>query len=177
VVCIREGEEVGGPAAHFEVGTTARILKVEGESPELLHITTVGQDRFRVCRLFHEKPYLMGEIEPYPLTKVDAPEVGTLVDAEIALLSVYLELLSQVSEVQIHMQRSPDTPESMAYFVAMLLRVPLPVKQKLLSIADLPSLLHEEATLLRGDVTALTVKLHGQEIVDHDGLAFSFSDN
>ena len=104
VVYIREGEEVGGPAIPFEVGTTARIVHVEGESPNLLHITTVGQERFVVRRLLHEKPYLVGEVDPYPLTKVDAPEVGALVDAEIALLAVYLDLLTQVSDVQIRMQ-------------------------------------------------------------------------
>jgi Lon protease-like protein len=175
-VCIKEGQEVGGSAVPYEVGTTARIVDME-KSPDLLNITTVGQDRFRVRRLVQNEPYLKGEVEPFPLAKVDAPEVGALVDGEIALLSVYLELLSQVTEVQVRMQRSPDTPEAMAYFTAMLLQAPLSTKQWLLSIADLPTLLHEEATLLRGGVTALTVRLRGQEVLDSKRSASFFSMN
>jgi Lon protease-like protein len=166
VVCIREGQEVGGPALPYEIGTTARILGVEKKSPELLYITTVGQERFQVSRLVQREPYLIGEVEPYPLGKVDAPEVGALVDGEIALLSVYLDLLSQMTEIQVRVQHSPDTPEAMAYLVAMLLQVPLITKQRLLSMSDLPSLLHEEATLLRVGVKSLTVRARGQEILE-----------
>ena len=177
VVCIKEGQEVGGPAIPYGVGTTARIIDVEKKSPDLLHITAVGQQRFQVRRVVSEEPYLVGEIESYPMEKVDAPEVGALVDGEIALLSVYLDLLSRVSEVQVRMQQSPDTPEAMAYFIAMLLQVPLSVKQWLLSVADLPTLLHEESALLRGGVKALTIVLRGQDIVDNERSASFFSMN
>jgi Lon protease-like protein len=177
VVCIKEGQEVGGPAIPYGVGTTARIIDVEKKSSDLLHITAVGQQRFQVRRVVSEEPYLVGEIESFPMRKVDAPEVGALVDGEIALLSMYLDLLSRVSEVQVRMQQSPDTPEAMAYFIAMLLQVPLSVKQWLLSVADLPTLLHEEAALLRGGVKALTIVLRGQDIVDNQRSASFFSMN
>ena len=54
----------------------------------------------------------------------------------------------------------------MAYLVAALLQVPLPIKQELLSIADLPTLLQRETTLLRNDISALTVMLRGENILD-----------
>lgn len=175
VVCIKEGPEVGGPALPYEVGTTARILGVEKKSPELLHITTVGQERFQVQRLVTGKPYLVGEIEPFPLTKVEAPEVGALVDAELTLLSVYLELLSQMGDVQIRLQNMPDSPEAMAYLIATVLQVPLETKQRLLATQDLPTMLHKEALLLRSDVTALTIVLQGQEVWPEDEASLPFS--
>jgi Lon protease-like protein len=177
VVCIKEGQEVGGPSTPYGVGTTARITDVEKKSPDLVHITAVGQQRFQVRRVVSEEPYLVGEVESYPMEKVDAPEVGALVDGEIALLPIYLDLLSRVSEVQVRMQQSPETPEAMAYFVAMLLQVPLSVKQWLLSVADLPTLLHEEAALLREGVKSLTIVLRGQDIVDDQRAASFFSMN
>ena len=177
VVCIQSGPEVGGPALPYTVGTTARIVGIERESPELLYIVTVGQERFRIRELVSGKPYLVGKVEPFPLTKLDAPEVGTIVDAQMPLLTVYLELLSQVSELEIAVQRSPESAEAVAYFVAMLLQVPLSVKQRLLGIADLPTLLQEEAALLRSDLAGLTALLQGEELREQDGNSLYFSAN
>jgi Lon protease-like protein len=166
VVYIKEGQEVGGPAIPHQVGTVARIIAVEKKGQGVLHITTVGEERFRVRKLQHSEPYLVGEVEPFPLEKMDAPEVEALVDVEIGLLSTYLELLSQVTDVEVRLQRAPEDPETIAYFVAMLLQAPLQIKQQLLSIADLPTLLNQEALLLQADLTALTVMLRGEEILD-----------
>lgn len=177
VVCIKEGAEVGGPAEPYEIGTVARIIGVEKKRPGLLHITTVGQERFRTRQLRHDKPYLVGEVEPYPLAHLEAPEVGVLIDAQVTLLSVYLELLSQVNDVEIRLQRSPDTPEAMAFFIAMLLQLPLTLKQRLLAATDLPGLLHEEATFLRSDIGALTLLLQGQEVVGGSHAPALFSGN
>jgi len=177
VVCIQSGPEVGGPALPYTIGTTARIFGIERESPELLHIVTVGQERFRIRELVSGKPYLVGKVEPFPLAKLDAPEVGTIVDAQMPLLTVYLELLSQVSELEIALQRSPESAEAVAYFVAMLLQVPLSVKQRLLGIADLPTLLQEEAALLRSDLAGLTALLQGEELREQDGNSLYFSAN
>jgi Lon protease-like protein len=177
VVCIQHGSEVAGPALPYLVGTTARILGTERESPELLHIVTVGQERFRIRELVSGKPYMVGKVEPFPLTKLDAPEVGAIVDAQMPLLSVYLELLSQVGELEVQLQRSPESAEAIAYFVAMLLQVPLAVKQRLLGIADLPTLLQEEAALLRSDLAGLTALLQGEEAREQRSDVSFFSAN
>jgi Lon protease-like protein len=163
VAAIRHGPEVGGPALPYDVGTTARIVGVERHSEDLLFITTTGEDRFRIRRLVHGKPYLLGEVEPYPLSEPEMPGINELVAAQMALLSPYLELLSQVSELQIQTQRVPETPSSLAYFVGALLQVPVQVKQQLLSAPDLASLLEVEAALLRSDLAGLTVLIHGHE--------------
>ncbi|MBN1639937.1 MAG: LON peptidase substrate-binding domain-containing protein [Anaerolineae bacterium] len=164
VVGIRHGPEAGGPALPYDVGTTARIIAIERKSADLLFITTVGEERFRIRRLVDGKPYLVGEVEPYPLSAVNAPEVGALVNAQMALLSPYLELLSQVSELQIQVQRVPETPPSLAYFVGTLLQVPLVAKQQLLSAPDLPTMLEQGAALLQSDLAGLTVLIQGQDL-------------
>jgi Lon protease-like protein len=177
VVGIQSGPEVGGAALPHTIGTTARIVGIERESPELLYIVTVGQERFRIRELITGKPYLVGDVEPYPLRKLEAPELGAIVDAQMPLLSVYLELLSQASELEIALQQSPESAEAVAYFVAMVLQVPLSVKQRLLGIPDLPTLLQEEAALLRSDLAALTALLQGEELREQDGRSLFFSES
>ena len=177
VVGIQRGPEVGGPALPYNVGTTARIVGIERESPELLYIVTVGEDRYRIRELIAGKPYLVADVEPYPLSKLDAPEVSAIVDAQMPLLTVYLELLSQVSELEIALQQLPESAEAVAYFMAMVLQVPLTVKQRLLGIPDLPTLLQEEAALLRSDLAGLTALLQGDELREQDGRSLTFSSN
>ena len=162
VACIKHGPEVGGPALPYEVGTVARIISVEEQSPGLLHLKTVGEERFLIRRLIHGKPYLAGHVEPYPLTRVDAPEVGTLVDAEVLLLAEYLELLSHVGEMSLQVEQVPNNPEAIAYLIGAVLQVPLSVKQGLLAIQDLPTMLHRAAVMLRSDTAALTMLLSGE---------------
>jgi Lon protease-like protein len=166
VVLIREGREVGGPAVPYAVGTTARIIGVERKGQDNLHITTVGERRFHLLGLEHDRPYLVGITESFPLGDQDAPEVGALLEMHAALLTRYLELLSRASAVEIRLQRQPETPEAMAHLVAMLLQVPASVKQRLLSTSDLPALLRDEASLLRGEAAGLTIALHGVDIVE-----------
>ena len=166
VVLIKEGKEVRGPAVPYSIGTTARIIGVERKGQGNLHITTVGERRFHLRGLEYDRPYLVGITEPFPLGDQDAPEVGDLLDVHAALLTQYLELLSQASAVEIRLQRQPETPEAMAHLVAMLLQVPASVKQRLLSTSDLPSLLRDEASLLRGEAAGLTIALRGVGIVE-----------
>jgi Lon protease-like protein len=165
VVLIKQGREVGGPAVPHTIGTTARIIGVERKAQDVLHITTVGEERFQIRQVLSDRPYLVGVVDPYPLEDVHSPEVGTLSDITLALFTVYLDLLSRANDVEITMQRVPDTPEALAYFVAVLLQVASGAKQQLLATADLPTVLSEEAALLRGQVDALKVLLRGEEIL------------
>ena len=166
VVLIREGAEVGGPAIPHSVGTMARVIALEQESYGVLHITTVGQERFRIMEMLDGKPYQVGLVHTYPLEDTDADEVGVLTDIQSALLSAYLDLLSRLNAVEIRLQNMPDTPESLAYLAAMLLQISLADKQRLLAVPDLPALLRQEASLLRGEIAGVTVLLRANEILD-----------
>ena len=171
IVLIKEGQEVGGAAVPYEVGTMARIVAVERKEQGVLDITTVGEERFLVHSVSHARAYLVGDVEPFPLADRDAPQIDSLFDMGLALLTAYLELLSQTHKVDIRLLRAPDTPEALAHLVAALLQVPLQVKQQLLSIAGLVTLLQREMVLLQGEVSALTVMLRGQEIVSGEDLS------
>lgn len=167
VALIKEGLEAGGAAEPHQIGTTARILGVEKKAEDLFHITTVGEERFRLRRLLDDKPYLVGKVESFPLTAVGALEVEALVEQGASLLVAYLELLSRAAGAEIRLQRLPEDPEKVAYLIAILLQVTLPVKQRLLSIPDLPTLLRKEAALLGSEGQVLNVMI--QDLASRGG--------
>ena len=168
VVLIKEGEEVGGPAVPHMVGTTARIIAVERQSQDILHVTTVGEERFIIHSLSQDRPYLVGDVEPFPLDQGTQSQVAPLFELESLLLAAYLELLSDAHSVEIRLLQAPENAEEMAYLVAALLQVSLPAKQELLSLASLPEMLQRGTTLLRSDISALTVMLRGENILDRE---------
>jgi Lon protease-like protein len=176
VLLIKEGQEVGEAAVPHTVGTTARILSVERASADELHIVTVGEERFLLHSISHDKPYLVGAVEPYPLEGRETARVEALFDAELLLLTAYLELISQAHGIDIHLQQAVAGPTEMAYLVGALLQVPLAVKQQLLATSDLSKMMEREVELLQSEVTALTVMLRGEELLqdgDPSGLAIN----
>jgi Lon protease-like protein len=46
VCAIREGQEVGEPAAPFEVGTRARIIQWDMPEPGIFHVVVEGEERY-----------------------------------------------------------------------------------------------------------------------------------
>ena len=183
VVLIKGGEEVGGPATPREIGTVARIIGVEKKSEALLHVTTVGEERFLLRRILRDSPYLVGEVEPFPLASVDAPSIEALAEQGTALLVAYLDLLSRATGAEIKLQRPPRDPERVAYLIAMTLQGSSSEKQRLLSIPDLPTLFREEVSLLRNEGKILSVMIQalesqrGKGALDKVGGTFSFSKN
>ena len=63
VLLIREGNEVGGGAVPYSVGTTARIEQCQ-ELPNGRYVVSArGKRRFRVVRTLPPRPYPYGEVE------------------------------------------------------------------------------------------------------------------
>src|SRR4029079_17235484 len=58
VSLIREGAEVGGPAAPYNIGTTALIESVTTAPDGRLHLATMGGRRFRIVTLHTDRAYL-----------------------------------------------------------------------------------------------------------------------
>ncbi|NIV29900.1 MAG: peptidase S16, partial [Anaerolineae bacterium] len=68
VLLIREGKEVGETAVPHTVGTSTLIASVTRADGGRMNIITIGLDRFRLRTLRHDRPYPVGDAEPFPLT-------------------------------------------------------------------------------------------------------------
>ena len=70
VVLIHQGIEAYGPAAEpVQIGCTARIARLVPLEDGHMNLTALGEERFRILKLNHDTPYLVGEVESLPLER------------------------------------------------------------------------------------------------------------
>ncbi|MCL7454657.1 MAG: LON peptidase substrate-binding domain-containing protein [Anaerolineae bacterium] len=163
VVLIREGEEVGGSAVPYEVGTTATIQGVSRQDDGKMSIVTVGKDRFRLRKVHRDLPYLVGEAEPWPLREAVSQQAWEQVEPMRVLLHQYLQLLSQAQGHKIEIEEIPDDPATLALLVAVALQVPLAQKQSLLSQPTVPQMFLAERAILHREERLLQYMIDTQE--------------
>jgi Lon protease-like protein len=149
VCLIRNGVEVGGPAAPFSIGTIARILTVKEQPEGRADLMTLGGERFRIVTLHSEKPYLEAEIETLP-----QEEPGELQDlperARVAARRFMKVLFAIAGEAEREVEL-PDDPRKLSYVLGALLQAPNPLKQELLECGVLAERLRQEVALLEED--------------------------
>lgn len=130
VVAIRCGQEAGGPAEIYEVGTVAEIQTVTPLPDGRSDITTRGVQRFRVHDFVEGAPYLTGVVE---LLDDDPPSPDDWGHAQHLreLLAPYLEQLGAPEEL---VERLPEDPNELAYLAAAALQAEVPQQQQLLEL-------------------------------------------
>jgi len=161
IVLIRSGQEVEGPAEPYEIGTTAHIMRLVDLEDDRKHAVVQGTDRFVIRELLHDRPYLVGMVDEYPL------EAGGLDNQLLARVEItfyrYLQLLKDAQGLTIEISNLPDDPEGIAWMIAWGLQVDLPHRQELLSTRSLQELLQQEKRLLDNENRIL-------EILDSDAV-------
>lgn len=161
VVLIKQGEEIGETATPHLIGCSAQITQVEPLAMGRLNITAVGVERFQIFDLKHDRPYLIGMTEPYPL---QTSNLGALVHAGRRLrpwIQRYLEILAQVSESQLDLHELPHDPVKLANLASFILQIPLHQKQNLLAYPQADRWIVELRTIYRREVTLLKAMLNG----------------
>jgi Lon protease-like protein len=149
VVLIREGEEVGGGAVPYEVGTTAVLAGVDHLEEGRMNIVAIGGERFRLRAVHHDQPYLVGDAEPWPLAGGTSGRARKQVGAMRALFRQYLSLLVQAQGHKIDIEEVPTEPRALALVIAIALQLPMPQKQGLLDQPTVAQLLWAERAILR----------------------------
>jgi Lon protease-like protein len=173
VVLIREGQEVGGPAIPYDVGTTALIQDVERLPDGRMNIVTIGHERFRVRNYdVSEKPYLMGHVSPWPWHDDLATEPA-LRKAVQWRLDQYVDLFAKASETEIQLDLTPQHPTTLAVLAAVVLQIPLEEKQELLEIPSVNELLRQLDQRLLQENRALKIMLASYPSADETGHPFS----
>ncbi len=121
VVLIRSGDEVGGPAEPYGVGTTARIVHHEALDDGRMKIETSGEERFQIDSVEQTEPHLIATVSVRPMSMSDSRKVAALA-AEVRnesreVIGLMLELQSAFDANML----LPRDPELFAYFVASAL--------------------------------------------------------
>ncbi|MHB8628848.1 MAG: LON peptidase substrate-binding domain-containing protein [Aggregatilineales bacterium] len=155
IVLIRSGSELRTGAEFHPIGTTAHITQVERLSDGRLNILTLGYRRFKVQEIRHDRPYLVGVVEDFPLQGVDNPVSKPLVSDLTLMLQRYLDIFAKLGKVDLQMTELPKDAETLAFLIAIVLRTPMKDKQDLLNAPDLLSLLKSERRMLRREAQIL----------------------
>lgn len=162
VVLIREGSEALGPLAEpYYIGCSARILEVERLEEGRMNIVALGQQRFRILSLNHEKPYLTGLVEHFPLDESNKTALKRSGRRLFPWVKRYMEILTRISEVDLDIQHVPEDPLVLAYLAAVLLQVPPAQKQELLASERAQDLLEHMFVIYRREVALLDAILVG----------------
>lgn len=144
-----EGEPLSLGADEELIGTRATINGLDTLPDGRYTFKAVGLERFRVRALSYDQPYLVGEILPFPLADLDSPRVRPLVDTLRPLFARYLAQLTLLVGQSVRISPWPESPESVAFLVAVMYQAQNYRKQELLAIESLPALLAREIELLR----------------------------
>ncbi len=156
VVLIRSGEEVGGRAEPYDIGTSARITHVQRLPDGRMNIHALGTRRFRILDLDQSEPYLQANVEELSSEDVDTPEAEADAQRVAALFSEQYRLLMAVTGQWVRSVGLPNEPDRLADLVAAHVDLPPPIKQELLETLSVPSRLRREAELLGELIRKLT---------------------
>ena len=156
VVLIRSGEEVGAPAEPHDVGTIARIAKLERLEDGRINLSALGERRFRIESLDQSEPYLTGEVAYLNSQDRHAPETEGESQKVAALYGEQFRLVLSVTGQWVRSLSLPGEPEALADFVAANIEATPETKQELLETRSVPLRLRREAELLGEIIRKLT---------------------
>lgn len=175
VVLIREGQEVGGDAIPYAIGTSAYITHVQPLDGGRMNIQAVGHQRFRVERIEQSKPFLVAWVEAYPLATSSPTETNRLARHIRQALENYVEVLLEATETDLPPSSLPDDNMALANLAASTLPLPAEEKQDLLSAPDLASMLNVEWRLIRRELMLLQYMVSHPPAIEDPDMPFSLN--
>ncbi len=156
VLLIRSGSEVDEAAEPFEIGTTARIVRVQHLDAGRMNLICLGEQRFRLSRQVSQTPYLVGEVEPLQSTDGEGQEVTDVADTVAALFAEYHRLYLAVSNQWSRQIGMPGAAGMLADFAASRMAVDPWTKQRLLEELSVRRRLEMEMETLSDAIREMT---------------------
>lgn len=152
VVLIRQGEEVNDTPEPFLIGTACRIEQVHNYPDGRMHISVMGERRFRIRRLDESRPYLVGRAEP--VVESDYESTARLDALSARLVETFGILITGMlarPDFNIDIQL-PDDPMMRSFLVARFLNLDNMVKQRLLESIDTEARIAELIPLIEKQI-------------------------
>jgi Lon protease-like protein len=159
VVLIHQGIEAYGPVAEpVRVGCTARIARLVPLEDGRMNLTALGEERFRILKLIHDHPYLVGEVESLPLERPSSIALLRGMRLLTPIVKDYLRLITKLNPqepVDLSEVDFPEDPLLLLNLAATLLQVPAIEKQPLLESVSADDLMVEIFRLYRRENAVL----------------------
>ena len=162
VVAIREGSETG-PATPYDVGTLAKIVRIDRLEDGRMNLLVMGASRFEIVQTADDRPYLRGQIRIIPEAGDDLDATARLTETTAIAFREYSNLLRRLVGREPDEAEPPIEPELLSYLIAAALNLQVPEKQSLLAEPRCDSRLVLELRLLRKEIVLL------KQMVAHAG--------
>ena len=135
VLLIREGNEVGGAARPYDVGTLARIEESAEMQGGRYVLQARGTRRFRLRRMLAPRPYPYGEIELID-DRDEPPSIPLRAALETVRVTfpLYFRLALSLTDQWAQGLALPDDPHALVNFLGPWLQVEEEAKQRLLEL-------------------------------------------
>jgi Lon protease-like protein len=160
VVAIREGAETG-PATPHDVGTLAKIIRIERLEDGRMNLLVSGASRFEIVKTDSVRPYLRGQIRIIPEAGDDLEATARLTEETALAFRRYSNLVRALVGQEPQDPEPPMEPELLSYLIAAALNLQVPEKQALLAQRRTDERLALELRILRKEIALLN------EMVSH----------
>ena len=156
VVLIKSGDEVGGEAEPYDVGTTARIAKVQRLPDGQINLIALGRRRFRILALDRSEAYLNADVEFIENNGAADERAVELAEKVAALFAEHFRLVMAISSQWTRQVSITGDPARLVDYVASQLEAPVEAKQQLLETLSVPDRLDGVNSLLGESIRKLT---------------------
>jgi len=155
IVAIRSGQEAGGGAIPYEVGTLAQLDEVEELADGGYNLVVIGASRFHIDAFSHQRPYLVGSVHYLQDIPAPADDTERLAAAVTAAFRGYAGQLRGIGQEDSFEVGLPSDPELLSYLVAAAMQVETAQRQRLLEIDGTAERLAACLRLLRREAALL----------------------
>lgn len=137
VLLIRQGQEVGGGALPYEVGTTAVIEEYEEVEDGRFVLACRGVQRFRLLRMLPPRPYPFGEVEVIRETKpVPSARLSQALEHVRVVFPGYFRQALALTDQWARPFSLPDDPNALVNLLGPWLKAEETDKQQLIELED-----------------------------------------
>jgi Lon protease-like protein len=158
IVAIRPGAnpEADGMAALYEVGTMARITRVDPLPDGRYDLVTVGARRFTITDLDRALPYTRAEVRLHGEPVGDPARAAALGRTAVRLLAEYRAQIAAWGVIDLaELDGLPEDPVVLSYLVSSAIVTDLPQRQALLAIEDAEQRLAAVCAVLRRELALI----------------------
>ncbi len=146
-----------GPDELFQIGTTARILRVVREREHGVDIVVQGIERFRVERFSQTSPFLIGSVTMIPDDETRNVEIEALMRNLKGVTSEVLQLIPEMPTTASEMVEQVESPSRLVYLIASNLPISLEEKMQILEMASVTESLRTTLKILHHHLEVLRV--------------------
>ena len=147
VALIKSGKEVGASATPYELGTIARIERVDEENQGSIPIIARGMERFRIVSLDYSLPYLVADVRLLEELVDEAAEIAAAHAREE--VNRYIRLLLAVRGEWHRQPELPNDPLRLLHFLGtVLLGLSAEIRQRILEAEPVSNRLEMASTVL-----------------------------